>query len=244
MPLEIRCIGCGKTLRVGDEHAGRQVRCPACQQISMAPSSLASGVLPLSLGGVANADQAAWHMRTPEGQSYGPVSWTQLKDWASEGRLAADCHVAEDASGPWRGAAELFQALTPLQPGPVVAPLPALHNWLPPGSSEDDTAPFASPGFEPSASRGPGGQYLVPHRAGLILVLGLLGFAINCPIFCFMAWVMGSSDLREMRAGRMDKSGEGLTRVGQVLGMILSLFWILGGVVLLLFILAAAVNGG
>jgi hypothetical protein len=167
-----------------------------------------------------------------------------LKQWASEGRLAADCSVADNTAGPWRGAAELFPALTPLKAGPVVMSPPAIHTWLPPDSSGDETAPFASPGFAPNASRGAGGGYVVPHRAGLILVLGILGFVINCPVFCFMAWVMGSSDLREMRAGRMDRSGEGLTQVGQVLGMILSLLWILGGVALLLILLVAAVNGG
>ena len=182
-------------------------------------------------------------MRTPEGQTYGPVSWPQLQQWAGEGRLAADCFVAQEIAGPWRGAAEMFPALTPHKAGPIITKPPAIHDWLPPDASGDETAPFASPGFAPSANRGIGGQYVMPHRAGLILVLGLLGFAVNCPIFCFMAWVMGSSDLREMRAGRMDRSGEGLTQVGQVLGMILSLLWILGGVVLLVFILIAAVNG-
>ena len=58
-----------------------------------------------------------------------------------------------------------------------------------------------------------------------------------------MAWVMGSNDLREMRSGRMDKSGEGLTQVGQLLGMILSLLWIAGCALVLLIILLAAVAG-
>jgi hypothetical protein len=52
-----------------------------------------------------------------------------------------------------------------------------------------------------------------------------------------MAWVMGSSDLREMRSGRMDPSGMGLTQAGQILGMIYAIFWILGFVLLLFFIL-------
>jgi phage FluMu protein Com len=244
MALEIRCTGCGKTLRVGEEHAGRQIRCPACQQISVAPAaSMATATSLAQPGQAANPDAQEWHMRTPEGQTYGPVSWPQLQAWAGEGRLAADCYVGQSNAGPWRGAAELFPSLTPQRAGPVITKPPAIHDWLPPNSSGDDTAPFASPGFAPTASRGGGGEYVVPHRAGLILVLGLLGFVVNCPVFCFMAWVMGSSDLREMRAGRMDKSGEGLTQVGQVLGMILSLLWILGGVVVLLFILIAAVNG-
>ena len=54
---------------------------------------------------------------------------------------------------------------------------------------------------------------------------------------------MGAADLREMRAGRMDPSGEPLTQVGRILGMILSLLWILFGAIVLLVVLLAAVNG-
>lgn len=77
---------------------------------------------------------------------------------------------------------------------------------------------------------------MVPHRGGLILALGLIGFVVSCPIFSLMAWVMGSHDLNEMRSGRMDRQGEGMTQAGQVLGMILSALWILGGVITLVFI--------
>jgi hypothetical protein len=82
--------------------------------------------------------------------------------------------------------------------------------------------------------------FVAPHRGGLILVLGLLGFIMTCPIFSLLAWVMGSHDLAEMRAGRMDRSGEGLTQAGQVLGMILSMLCILGCVVILFLLLVAA----
>ena len=73
-------------------------------------------------------------------------------------------------------------------------------------------------------------------------MLGLLGF-MSCPIFSLMAWVMGSHDLAEMRAGRMDRSGEGLTQAGQVLGMILSMICIAGCVLVLFIFLFAAVAG-
>jgi hypothetical protein len=66
----------------------------------------------------------------------------------------------------------------------------------------------------------------------LVLVLGLLGF-MSCPIFSFIAWALGSNDLRAMRAGRMDKSGEGLTVAGMILGMIVSLLWMLFGLLLM-----------
>lgn len=244
MPLEIRCPNCGKTLRVGEEHSGKQVRCPACQQVSIAPASGEGFAPSLTLRRPsANPELATWHMRTPEGQTYGPVSWNELKLWVGEGRLAADCLVADSPAGPWHGAAEYFPGLTPVAPGPVVARPPVTHDWLPPGALQDETAPFATPSFAAQPGTAAGGQFVVPHRGGLILVLGVLGFAVSCPVFCLMAWVMGSSDLRLMRSGRMDRSGEGLTQVGQVLGMIMSLLWIFGGMAMLLVILLAAVNG-
>jgi hypothetical protein len=44
-------------------------------------------------------------------------------------------------------------------------------------------------------------------------------------VFGPMAWIMGNQDLNDMRQGRMDPSGEGLTRAGKILGIIgVSLF--------------------
>ncbi len=37
MPIEFECAGCGNTLRVPDEYAGRPAKCPECQQISQVP---------------------------------------------------------------------------------------------------------------------------------------------------------------------------------------------------------------
>lgn len=38
MPITFAC-GCGKTLRVKDEHAGKWVRCPACKETAMVPEA-------------------------------------------------------------------------------------------------------------------------------------------------------------------------------------------------------------
>ena len=45
---------------------------------------------------------------------------------------------------------------------------------------------------------------LQEHRGQLILVLGILSFFVGGPILGLVAWIMGSNDLKEMRAGRMD----------------------------------------
>jgi hypothetical protein len=64
-----------------------------------------------------------------------------------------------------------------------------------------------------------GPVYLQPHRGGTILTFGILGL-LCCGLLGIAAWVMGNSDLAAMREGRMDRSGEGITRAGQILGII------------------------
>jgi hypothetical protein len=66
-----------------------------------------------------------------------------------------------------------------------------------------------------------------PHRGGMILTFGILGL-LCCGIFAILAAVMGSNDLKEMAAGRMDRSGEGMTRVGQILGFVGLGLWVIG----------------
>jgi len=76
-------------------------------------------------------------------------------------------------------------------------------------------------------------QMLRPHRGGIILALGILG--ILCCFICgIIAWVMGSNDLREMAAGRMDPSGQGITNAGKICGMISVIIQIVGFVFYLL----------
>jgi len=45
---------------------------------------------------------------------------------------------------------------------------------------------------------------------------------------------MGSNDLKEMAAGRMDTSGQGLTQAGKICGMISVILQIVGFVIWLL----------
>jgi len=84
---------------------------------------------------------------------------------------------------------------------------------------------------------------LQPHRGVLILVFGILGFVLCFP-FGIVAWVMGSTDLKAMDAGRMDPEGRALTRAGQVLGMIMcgliALMMIIGLIAALFAIFASA----
>jgi hypothetical protein len=58
-----------------------------------------------------------------------------------------------------------------------------------------------------------------PHRGGAILALGIIGIVL-CFITAIIAWVMGSGDLKEMKQGKRDPSGEQLTKAGMICGII------------------------
>lgn len=73
---------------------------------------------------------------------------------------------------------------------------------------------------------GPVAQGMRPHRGTVILVLGILGL-VCCAICGIVAWVMANGDLKEMQAGRMDPSGQGLTQAGKICGIISVVLWIL-----------------
>lgn len=67
-----------------------------------------------------------------------------------------------------------------------------------------------------------------PHRGTLVLVLGICGLlGLFWPITSMVAWILGSSDLRAIREGRMDPEGESNTRVGWILGIIGSVLFVL-----------------
>lgn len=61
----------------------------------------------------------------------------------------------------------------------------------------------------------------------MILVLGILGLIVCFPLG-MVAWIMANRDLRAMQAGEMDRSGEGLTRAGKILGIIVTVLWLAG----------------
>ncbi len=62
---------------------------------------------------------------------------------------------------------------------------------------------------------------LMPHRGTLILTLGIISIFIARPIFGSIAWVLGNVDLKAMKEGRMDPSGEAQTRAGRMIGKVI-----------------------
>lgn len=257
--LEIPCGGCGRALRVAAEHAGKMARCPVCGNITHVPAALVAGgaasastsdgaaaanpsgtftsALPYAPTQPAPASihgaTAEWYMKTPEEQTFGPASFPDLERWVQEGRITADCQVCQGAAGNWQPAERLFPSL---KAQPTFSP-----QYAPPGFSSPP-----APSVYPAASQNPyaapsiqsPNRYMAPHRGALILVLGLMGLVIQCPVFPLMSWVMGSNDLREMQAGRMDPMGRDLTKAGMVIGMVLSILWILAFLFIFLVMLA------
>lgn len=169
MPIEMSCTGCGQTLRVADEHAGKKARCPACGTIAEVP-------------------------------------------WAG-----VEVQPVEEPSNPFSAAPQ------PDPAAPVGNPF------------SDRPEPKANPYASPSAPAFGTPSFGRPHRGGMILAFGIIGI-LCCMPFGIAAWVMGASDLSEIRAGRMDPSGESMTRVGMILGIVsvgLAILWVLINVGLL-----------
>jgi hypothetical protein len=94
--------------------------------------------------------------------------------------------------------------------------------------------PYGVPGQNP---------YLKPHRGGMLLAFGICGFAV-CVIFGIIAFFMAKTDLAEMRAGTMDRTGEGLTKAGYYCGMISMI--VTGAIILLYAVIfgVLAASGG
>jgi hypothetical protein len=169
MSIEIGCTGCGQTLRVADEHAGKKARCPACGTIVQVPTP--GEVAPLG---------------PPTGSPF-----------SAPPQLAPDVNPFGERPEP-----EL---------NPYAAP----------------TAPLVK---TPSYAR--------PHRGGMILTFGIIG-VLCCMPFCIAAWIMGATDLKEMRAGRMDRSGHGMTQAGMVIGIVGT---VLAGLWIVINIMIAVAN--
>ena len=169
MPIEMSCTGCGQTLRVADEHAGKKARCPACGTIAEVP-------------------------------------------WAG-----VEVQPVAEPGNPFSPASQ------PAPAAPVGNPF------------SDRPEPKANPYASPSAPAFGPRSFGRPHRGGMILAFGIVGI-LCCMPFGIAAWVMGASDLSEIRAGRMDPGGESMTRVGMILGIVsvgLAILWVLINVGLL-----------
>ena len=101
MPIEMTCESCGQQLRVSDEHAGKQARCPACKAVMSVPAA-ALGV---------STPSEVWHVQLEDGSEYGPVSQNELDDWVAEGRVTPLTRLRREGETDSRLAREVYPVL-------------------------------------------------------------------------------------------------------------------------------------
>ena len=97
----------------------------------------------------------------------------------------------------------------------------------PPAGSGYPAAPpegVYPPAFPPGPGAPFGATSLKPHRATLVLALGIVGILCCAPV-SIVAFLFGKKDMAEMDAGLMDPSGRGTTNVGRILGIVGMVFF-------------------
>ena len=214
MAIEVDCTGCKKRLRVEDKHAGRRVRCPECQAVSMVPQSVVGEDETGPDSDSAEQDSSNWHLQTPEGQIYGPVPKSELDSWVAEGRVSAACQVRQRDERDWHSAADVYPIL-------LVIPSPSAVQLSSNLDSDEHNPIVAKNSKEPDV-------FVQPHRGSIVLVLGVLGWCTLCFVLGLIACVMGWRDLHAMKEGRMQRDGRTLTQIGMIFGLIQCIFFALG----------------
>lgn len=238
MAIETSCAGCGQRLSVAAEHGGKRARCPNCGQIYTVPYSetpvanqftSSEGLDPalaetLPGNGSDYSTPAAeavtgaeeFWMKTSDGAEYGPVDRANLNRWFSEGRVGADYQIRQGASGSWHSAS-------------IYEP-----------QSASGTNPYAEQSFQPFSpssvtQASSGKQYAKPDPSGVVLSMGLIAWGswMFCPlvigwIFGLIAWVQGSTALKEIQQGIADPTNVQLVKVGYYLGMVNVIVSLLG----------------
>lgn len=243
MPIDTLCPGCQAKLRIGDEFAGQEARCPRCDKVYVVP---AAPVVP---------EPAAAPPAPPVVRAHTPVAQVELD--APAPRVVEAPVLAPPAAQLSPADGSHWFLRTP--EGPIYGPATEVdfQRWVQEGrvtpdcfvSAGDNTwrpalevfpelaAPRQKVSLRASAVEKLRKQ---PHRGALILILGIMGIVTTCPIPSIMAWVMGSYDLGEMHMGRMDESGQGMTNVGRMLGMIFSMVYVVSAVIAMFVLVLVA----
>ena len=148
----------------------------------------------------APASQPQWYYAN-QGQQSGPISDSDLARLVANGEVLSETLVWREGMQEWLPVHSIPGLIGGSQIGGVQ------------GASPVQTQPHTYPnqGY-------PQQTQVEPHRAELILTLGIVGLFI--PIVGVAAWIMGHSDLQKIKRGAMDPTGEGKTKTGMILGII------------------------
>ena len=190
MPIEITCSGCGKPLRVPDNAGGKRVKCPACQTILSVPGAAGAPRSAVGSGmGVAGSGvrPVRYHLKTEDGQTFGPVPKHELDVWLSEGRITAECQLLQEGGDQWQWATDLYPQLQGQPAGP--APAATFPGGFPDSASDNPFA-FAAADHSPVARatglRGGSGSVNVAEArrkvqapAILLIVTGVIGLLLH-----------------------------------------------------------------
>ena len=266
MAIETTCGGCGKLLSVGDEHAGRRARCPACGQIytiplpnSAPPDLPAVPQVPSPQVPAPQTPTSDSFAETTAGFNPNPAI-PSLPNSAQAVNATADQYWMRSTDGAEYGPADratLNRWFNEGRVGPgYMIRQSETGNWqsaevFKPGQVQAGMPNIPNSGNPYStATSGPTGpsygqMYPKPDQSGLVLAFGILSWFI-CPIFGIVAWIMGNSGLRDIKLGLVDPANKGLMQAGYYLGMVnVILYLICGGgyfVLVALMIVGGAVS--
>lgn len=197
----ITCPECSKHLQVPDNLIGKKVQCPECKHTFTAAESAPTEVV--SSAGTTASKPKPSAASTPSSAAKKKASWETDDDEEEDTRSRK--------SKP-----------------------PTKRRRDNDDDDDDDDDYDDRRSRSRSRRRSSYGDHYIPHRGGMILAFGIIAlasFVLGLPlalIFGPMAWFMGNSDMAEIRAGRMDPSGESQIQTGRVLGIISTLICALG----------------
>jgi|GEM_PF-363467 len=265
--MKVKCNKCGQNLVVSEDLVGEQVRCPRCEFVvevtvneaqeptskskdepSERTESLEERTGAVSSSGVptqetesqlnksdAHESEAVldaepvheqeplpwetakeWFLKIPEGLEFGPNSLERLDQWVTQGRVSASCKVRYDKED-WQAAGDFYPELV------------------------EDGNPFGQKLVSAVGTSAAPVRHLEPHRGTLVLSLAIAGCVV--PFLSVWPAVIGTRDLRLMSLGKMDPSGDAMTRSGQAIAMVASMIWFGAFAIGLLAILIATMNG-
>ncbi|MCA9271027.1 MAG: NINE protein [Planctomycetales bacterium] len=83
------------------------MKCPQCQTVLSVPAGGAAPSAPVA----AKKKELSYHLKTEDGQTFGPVPKSELDGWLEEGRITAECQLLQDGGDQWQWASDVYPQL-------------------------------------------------------------------------------------------------------------------------------------
>ena len=242
MPILVACPTCNGQLRVADDLIGRKVRCPACQAIFDAREQAPAPPPAPMDAPVETVPVDAWRSLNLELGPEPPAAADRAKPVGAV-EIRMDPGEERPTAPPGPPPAETSEPEQPRR-----AQLNDVHDDLRDcprcgkhvyrgarrcgacGLFFGDEDVDWRPRYDDTDRRMPR-RDCEPDRGGTVLTLGIISL-VCAALFCFavpiplglilgvIAWLMGSADLRKMRAGDMNPAGHSSTQAGFICGIV------------------------